>query len=162
MTQQRDEGIGGGRTGEFELEAPDLDGDAIRQEIQERSLLRRTEATAQGIDYEAYAQGRLPLPPDAMLGRDVYEAVRHVESASEKVAVEMMLTESRVPVVGSMVQGLRRALHGLVLFYVNALAARQSRFNEETTRAFKALVRELEAQVEEQRSVIAELEKLQE
>jgi hypothetical protein len=74
----------------------------------------------------------------------------------------MMLTESRVPIVGSLVQKLRKALHGLVLFYVNALAARQSRFNEETARAFRSLVRELEAQVEEQQCVIARLEKLEE
>jgi hypothetical protein len=70
----------------------------------------------------------------------------------------MALTESRLPLVGGVAQRLRAALHELVLFYVNRLAARQIRFNEHTARALVVLVRDLEAEVRELSARIAELE----
>jgi FkbM family methyltransferase len=140
------------------IEGDDIDAEAIMQEIRTRIRARRAEAKARGLDWEAYADGLYPLPPDAIMSRDLYEAVRYVGLGYDKVAVEMALTESRLPLVGGLVQRLRVALHELVLFYVNRLAARQIRFNEQTARALAALVRDLEAEVRELGARIAELE----
>lgn len=128
------------------------------QQIRARIRDRRAEARARGLDFEAYADGLYPLPPDAILSRDLYEAVRHVSLGYDKVNVEMALTESRLPLIGGLVQRLRAALHELVLFYVNRLAARQVRFNEQTARALTTLVRDLEAEVRDLRARLAELE----
>ena len=142
----------------FDLEAPDLDAEAIMREIRTRIRARRAEAKARGLDFEAYADGLYPLPPDALFSRDLYEAVRYVGLGWDKVGVEMTLTESRLPLVRGLVQRLRAALHELVLFYVNRLAARQIRLNEQTARALTILVRDLEAEIVDLRARTAALE----
>jgi hypothetical protein len=144
------------------IEAPDLDAEAIMQQIRARIRARRAEAQAKGFDFEAYADGLYPVPTDAVLSRDVHEAVRHLGLGYDKVNVEMALTETRLPLVRGLVQRLRFALHELVLFYVNRLAARQIRFNQQTARALASLVRDLEAEVLDLRARVAELEADQE
>lgn len=142
----------------FGLEAPDLDVEAIMQEIRARIRARRAEAKSLGLDFEAYADGLYPLPPGAVLSRETYEAVRHVSLGYDKVSVAMVLTETRIPVVGGLVQRIRAALHGLVLFYVNQIASQQTRFNERTAHAVTALVRDLEAEIRDIHARLAALE----
>jgi hypothetical protein len=142
----------------FELVAPDLDTEAIMQQIRARIRARRAQAKARGLDFEAYADGLYPVPQDAILSRDLYEAVRHAGLGYDKVNVEMALTETRLPILGWLAHRLRAALHDLVLFYVNRQAARQIRFNEQTARALAALVHDLEAELHDLRARIAQLE----
>jgi FkbM family methyltransferase len=142
----------------FQIEGDDIDAEAIMQQIRARIRARRAEAKARGLDFEAYADGLYPLPRDAILSRDVHEAVRYVALGYDKVSVELALTETRLPLVGRLAHKLRAALHGLVLFYVNRSAARQVRFNEQTSRALVALLRDLEAEIHDLRARIAELE----
>jgi hypothetical protein len=146
------------RVDSFELEAPDLDTEAIMQEIRARLRARRAEARARGLDWEAYADGLYPVPPGAVLSRDLYEAVRHAGLGYDKIPVEMALTETRLPLAGGLAHRLRAALHELVLFYVNRLAARQVQFNEQAARALALLVRDLEAEVRDLRARLAQLE----
>lgn len=145
----------------FDLEAPDLDTEAIMREIRARIRARRAEAKARGLDFEAYADGLYPVPADALFSRDLYEAVRYVGLGWDKVGVEMALTESRLPLIGGLVRRLRAALHQLVLFYTNRLAARQVRVNEQTARALTVLVRDLEAEITGLRARLAALESSQ-
>lgn len=140
------------------IDAPDLDAEAIMQEIRARIRARRQEARARGLDFEAYADGLYPLPPDAVLSREVHEAVRYAALGYDKVSVELALTATRLPLIGGLAHRFRAALHALVLFYVNRLAARQVRFNKETACALTALVRDLEAEVRDLRARLAELE----
>jgi hypothetical protein len=140
------------------VEGDGLDTEAIMQEIRSRIRDRRAKARAQGLDWEAYADGLYPLPPDAILSRELYEAVRSAGLGYDKVTVDMLLTENRLPLVGGVVQRVRRALHELVLFYVDRMAARQIRFNEQTARALAVLVRDLEGEVRDLRDRIGELE----
>lgn len=141
-----------------EIEAADLDVEAVMQEIRARIRARRAEAQARGFDFEAYADGLYPLPPDALLSRDLYEAVRYVGLSYDKVNVDQVLTETRLPLIGGLVHRVRAALHELVLFYVNRQAARQIYFNKQVARALNALVRDLEAEVRDLRGRIAALE----
>jgi len=131
------------------------------QEIRVRLRERREQARAGGLDVEAMADGLYPLPPDAVLSRDLYEAVRYTALGWDKVGVEMALTETRLPLVGGLTQRLRAALHELVLFYVNRLAGRQARFNEYSARALAVLVRDLEAEVGSLRARLDALEEQQ-
>jgi hypothetical protein len=147
-----------GQTDVFEIEAPDLDTETIMQEIRGRLRARREQAKMRGLDFEAYADGLYPLEPDAVLSRDLHEAVRCAGLGYDKVNVEMMLTETRLPLVGGMAHRVRAALHELVLFYVNRLAFRQIHFNEQTARALVALVRDLEAEVRDLRARVSALE----
>jgi len=140
------------------LKGDDIDAEAIMQEIRARIRARRAEAQSRGFDFEAYADGLYPLPPDAILSRDLYEAVRYVGLSYDKVNIDRVLTETRLPLIGGLVHRVRAALHELVLFYVNRQAARQIYFNEQAARALNALVRDLETEVCDLRARIADLE----
>jgi hypothetical protein len=148
----------GDQTEQLRVESPDLDTESIMQEIRARLRARREQAKAQGLDFEAYADGLYPIDPDAVMSRDLHEAVRQAGLGYDKVNVEMMLTETRLPLLGGFVHRVRSALHGLVLFYVNRLAGRQIHFNEQTARALVAMVRDLEAEVRDLRARVSSLE----
>jgi len=145
-------------TASFSIEGNEIDAEAIMKEIRTRIRARRAEARARGIDFEAYADGLYPLPPDAVFSRDLYEAVRYVGLGYDKVGVEMALTETRLPLIGGLGHRLRAALHEVVLFYVNRLAARQVRVNEQMARTLTMLVHDLEAEIRDLRARLAELE----
>lgn len=145
-------------TSMFQAEGMEIDAEAIMQEIRTRLRARRAEARAQGLDWEAYADGLYPLPPEATFSRDLYEAVRHMALSYDKVNVDMALTETRLPLFGGLAQRLRSALHELVLFYVNRLATRQTRFNYETARASAMLVRDLEEEIRDLRTRVHAIE----
>jgi len=158
MTQSAEPSDALNRAVAFELEAPDLDVEVIMQEIRARVRARRAEATARGLDWQAYADGLYPLPPDVVLSRDLHEAVRYAGLDYDKIPVEMALVDERLPVVGRLVRRVRAALHELVLFYVNRLAVRQVRFNEQTARALALLVRDLEAELRDLRARLVQME----
>jgi hypothetical protein len=147
--------------GQLHIEAADLDTEAIIKEIEARLCKRRDEAQARGLDWQAYAQGLYPIPADAALSHELYEAVRHLEIGYNKTSVEMDLTEKRLPLIGNLVHRIRAALHELVLFYANRLASKQTRVNEETARALAALVGDLEAELSELRDRVSKLETAQ-
>ena len=147
---------------QFDLESAALDTEAIMHEIRTRIRTRRAKALAKGMDWQAFAEGLYPLPRGATLSRELYEAIRHLELASDRIYVDMHLTETRLPLIGGLAHRLRAALHELVLFYVNRLAARETRVHEETTQALVALVRDLETEIRGLRGRIAELEASQE
>ena len=142
----------------FAIEGNDIDVEAIMQEIRARVRVRRAVAKARGLDWEAYANGLYPLASDAVLSRDLHEAVRYAGLDYDKIPLEMVLVDTRPPLAGRLVQRVRSALHELVLFYVNRLAARQVRFNEQTARALALLVRDLEAEVRDLRARLAAIE----
>lgn len=148
----------GDRLTGFEIEGNDVDIEAIMQEIRARVRVRRAVAKARGLDWEAYADGLYPLASDAVLSRDLHEAVRYAGLDYDKIPLEMVLVDTRLPLAGRLVQRVRSALHELVLFYVNRLAARQVRFNEQTARALALLVRDLEAEVRDLRARLAAVE----
>jgi len=158
LAETQEQPLPPGPAEQAEIEAPDVDAEAIMQEIRARLRARRAEAKARGLDFEAYADGLYPLPADAILSRELYEAVRLVGLGYDKVNVDLALTETRLPVLGRVVHRVRAALHDLVLFYVNQLAARQIRFNEQTARALVAMQRDLEAEVRDLRARVASVE----
>lgn len=150
--------LGNSSESDLNVAGDDINAEAIMQQIRARLRARRAEAKARGLDFKAYAEGLYPLKADAVLSRDLYEAVRRLELSYGNVSVDLALTETRLPLIKGLVQRVRGALHALVLFYVNRLAARQVRINEQTTRALVALVRDLDAEVTDLRARLAQLE----
>jgi hypothetical protein len=74
----------------------------------------------------------LPAPGDAALPVDAWtRRLAEVAAAmrGDALQLDVALQGSGTPVVGSAVDGLKRALHGLVIFYTNRLAERQSAIN---------------------------------
>lgn len=81
---------------------------------------------------------------EGRFSRAVYDELAQAMRENDRVYAALLLTPSRLPVVGRMVDALRRKAHGLVIFYVNQVVDRQVAFNHHIIRAFTALLEDLE------------------
>ena len=130
----------------IETHDPDLDAEAIMREIRARIQQRRTQAEAQGLDFDALAEGRFTPDHPTRFNAELYYELRRLSLSGEQIGVELSLTASRRPLIGPLVQRVRLALHQLVIYYVNMLARQQARVNAYNARAWAALLADLEAQ----------------
>ena len=71
---------------------------------------------------------------------ELFEAIRE----NDRTYVTPRVTQSSLPVLGRIIDALRRKVHELVVFYVNRGVSRQAAFNNHIVRAFSTLVAELE------------------
>jgi len=81
--------------------------------------------------------------------------------AYDKLGVDIILTPSRLPLVGGLLQRLRAALHTLVVYYVNRLAGQQVRLNEMLVRVLVGLTKALETTRAENERLQQEVEALE-
>ncbi len=82
----------------------------------------------------------MQLPePTKSLPPEYYEHLARVALAHNRLDVEMLVTPSRAPLVGPLIDRLRRKVHELVLFYVNRFAANQGRVNNHILQALTVL-----------------------
>ncbi len=128
----------------IEIRDPELDAEAIMRQIRENIRERRAEAEAKGLNYEAFVEGLYASQVSARFDHQIYYDLRRMSVGYDKVGVGLSLTESQLPIIAPLVQRVRRALHHLVIYYVNKLAAQQARFNEFVVRALTNLVKALE------------------
>ncbi|MBI5567275.1 MAG: hypothetical protein HY870_20420 [Chloroflexi bacterium] len=139
---------------------PAIDAEAIMREIRTRIQQRRAQAEAQGLDFDALAEGRFTPDRPTRFNAELYYELRRLSVSGEQIGVGLSLTTSRVPLIGSLVQRMRLALHQLVIYYVNMLARQQSRVNAYEARAWSVLMADLEvktAETETLRREVAEL-----
>ncbi len=146
----------------IEIRDSEIDAEAIMRQIRENIRKRRSDAEAQGLDYEAFVEGLYASPDATRFDRSLYYDLRWMSMGYYKIGVGLSLTESRIPLIGGLVQRVRSALHHLVIFYTNILAGRQARFNEYVVRALTGLIKELEQEptpdeIESLRQEVAEL-----
>ena len=145
-----------------EIRDSEIDAEAIMRQIRENIHRRRSDAEAQGLDYEAFVGGLYASPDTTRFDRSLYYDLRWMSLGYYKIGVGLSLTESRTPIIGPLVQRVRGALHQLVIFYTNMLAGRQARFNEYVVRTLTRLVKSMEqdptpGEVESLRREVAEL-----
>lgn len=92
-------------------------------------------------------QAKLPevaknLPPE------YYEHLARVALAHSRLEVELLVTPSRAPLIGPLIDRLRRKVHELVVFYINRFAANQARVNNHLLQALSVLGDPLEGDVD--------------
>jgi hypothetical protein len=123
----------------IEIPAPEVNEEDIIARIQKRIPQRRTEAEAQGLDYERLVEGTaMGFSPG--LYYDLYLARKRADA----MEVPLSTVKSKVPVLGGLLDRLRLELHHLVIYYVNTLAGREVVFNVAVTNVLSQLVGELE------------------
>jgi len=137
-----------------------LDVEAIMREIRSRIQQRRAQAEAQGLDFDALAEGRFTPDRPTRFNAELYYELRRLSLSGEQIGVGLSLTTSRLPLIGSLVQRVRLALHQLVIYYVNMLARQQSRVNAYDARAWLVLMADLEAKAAEVEALQRELAEL--
>ncbi len=144
----------------IKLHDPDIDAEAIMREIRTRIQQRRAQAEAQGLDFDALAEGRFTPDRPTRFNAELYYELRRLSVSGEQIGVGLSLTTSRAPLIGALVQRVRLALHQLVIYYVNMLARQQSRVNAYDVRAWSVLMADLEAKAAEIESLRREVTEL--
>lgn len=96
---------------------------------------------------------------DISLEKEVSYYLHKLSISHNQIGTGLVLTESRIPVVGSLWQKMRRSVHYLVLFYLNLVTKKQIQVNAYTVRTFTVLIKYL---VQENNRTKAELKMLQE
>ena len=130
--------------GVVEFRDSDIDSEAIMRRIRQKIRERRADAESRGLDYEAFVEGLYATQVSARFDHDLYYDLRRMSVGYNKIGVGLSLTESRIPILGPIIQRIRRALHQLVIYYVNQLAGQQARFNEYAMRALTSMTKTLE------------------
>lgn len=82
------------------------------------------------------------LPPE------FYEHLYQASMGYDQIDVQLDLGPANVPVIGGILQTVRRKLHELVLFYVNQTAVKQINVNHHLLRAVSILAEEIEKMAE--------------
>ena len=126
----------------------------IRAAIQERRLASGLDAT----EFDVLANGVGAHPTLEDLRRDL----ACLSEATRYGGVDMMLSDVRPSLVSGLIQRFRAALHEVILFYVNRLAAQQASVNRLTLHALQTALQLIEVQqvqleaLERENAIIAE------
>jgi hypothetical protein len=150
----------------IEIRDPEIDVEAIMRQIREKIRERREEAEAQGIDIDSLAAG----DHDRRFDDDLYREMRQVSASASQMGVILSPAEKDgIPILSVLSNRIRLAMHQLVVYYVNMLAAQQNHHNGQLVRLLMKLVRglereshpeqvaELQAEVEALRAEVARL-----
>lgn len=78
-----------------------------------------------------------------------YETLYQAGVGFSDLTIQPNVTKSSTPLIGPLIDRVRLAIHNLVLFYVNQLAAEQAAFNRLIVRAVNQLSQELESELKD-------------
>ena len=115
---------------------PDVDVEAIMQEIRAKILAQQAQLPGKGETLVA-VDGKRFSP-------EFYEHLYQANLAHNRMGVDLQVTRMRTPLVGPLLERLRRTVHQLVLFYVNQVAAQQREVNAHLLQALSLLAKEME------------------
>jgi hypothetical protein len=115
-------------------------------EINVREIMRQitTHVMQQRLESDPKIGGRFPHFR-GFFDRTVYDELLEAARESDRVYAAPTVAKTPLPVIGRIVDALRRKIHELVTFYVNRSAAHQAAFNDHIMRASSALVEELDS-----------------
>jgi len=126
--------------------------DRIRNYISERRTQQDLESSLAG---DISFQGNLSAK--------IYESLARATRANKNAGLPLDVRSSPWPIVGPVIDSLRRSIHQLVLFYVNKSIANQVSINADVLKALGWLVADVEsqqaaqAQIETMRGELANL-----
>jgi hypothetical protein len=123
-----------------EIRDAEIDVEAIMQRVRADAKRLRAEM-GDGMDWPTYGTATLTTSAD----EDLYEHLRRAFATHDKLYVEMILTRRNRLSDFAPVAVLRRAFHGLVIFYINTLASKQTLFNTQVVHTLNRLVEGQEA-----------------
>jgi hypothetical protein len=115
------------------------------QEVDVEEIMKgiRARILAQQSDLPAFVETLVDVS-GKRFSPEFYEHLYQANLAHNQVGVDILVTPVRLPVVGPLIEGFRRKLHQLVLFYVNQVAAQQREVNTHLLQALSLMARELD------------------
>lgn len=114
----------------------------IMARIREAISQRKAESGLSMTEFDALATGSAADPSMDDLRRDL----KRLSEALHYSSIEMMLSDARPSPITGLVQRARGALHEVILFYVNRLAAQQATVNRLNLRTLGTALALLESQ----------------
>jgi len=126
----------------LEIRDSDIDAESIMLQIRAAIRERRTTSGLSDAEFDALATGAPVQPTLDGLRRDL----ERLTNTMRYTEVDMLLSEVRPSPISGLVQRFRAALHEVILFYVNRLAAQQASTNRATLTALRKTFQILEAQ----------------
>lgn len=117
--------------------AEEIDVEEIMQQIRARSL-------AEQANLPQYSETLVDID-GKRFSPEFYEHLYRANLAHNEVGVDLHVTPVSIPLLGPLVESLRRKVHELVLFYVNQITAQQREVNAHLLQALSLLATELDA-----------------
>ena len=114
----------------------DEDGEISVEEIMRQIKAHIAQQKVKALGLDMVFEGRF--------SQSLYDELIEATQENENPYVELQVTSTPVPVLGWLIDRLRRSLHELVLFYTNQSVSRQAAVNEHLLTALATLVRDLE------------------
>lgn len=121
---------------ETALEVDEVNIEEIMQKIRAQILAKKAKTAGNDMPIVQVQGRRLPA--------EFYEHLYEAGLTYDQTQTQVYLSHSRVPIVGPLLQWVRRKVHELVVFYVNQVAANQIRVNTHLLQAISILSEELE------------------
>lgn len=116
-----------------------IDIEAIMEEIRREILAKTGGSGALGVPVSGR---RFPA--------DFYDHLYQISLTHHQLEAKLHLTPVHIPLVGPLVQWLRRKVHEVVIFYVNQVAMQQIAVNHHFLQALTLMSQALEEPVEEE------------
>lgn len=125
-------------------EPPDF---APDQEIDIEQIMQqiRAQILAQQAGLPPYAEALVDAG-GARFSPEFYEHLYQANLAHNQLGVELLVTPVRLPLVGPLLETVRRKLHELVIYYVSQVTDQQRQVNAHLLQALNLLAREFEAE----------------
>ena len=98
------------------------------------------------LDRKLPGQVRLPAAADSNQRPEYYEELFRAALAQSRLEVDLLVTPTRVPLIGPIVDALRRKFHELVVFYINRSSMNQAKVNHHVLAALSILGRDESAE----------------
>lgn len=91
------------------------------------------------LDRKLPGQVRLPPASSGSQPPEYYEELFRAALAQSRVEIDLLVTPTRVPIIGPIVDFLRSKFHELVVFYINRSAMNQAKVNNHILAALSIL-----------------------
>ena len=114
--------------------------EAVMNSIREHVLTKQTAVAA---------EAPMATWPAKAMASELHEHLHQATMGHDQINLQLDLTPANTPVIGGVLQTVRRKLHELVLFYVNQTAAKQINVNHHLLQAITILAEEVEKMTEE-------------
>jgi hypothetical protein len=113
--------------------------EAIMQSIRQHVLAKESAVPA---------ASPLAHQPGKAMSSEFYKHLQQARIGHDQIHVQLDIGTANMPVIGGLLQSVRRKVHELVLFYVNQMAAKQINVNHHLFCAINILAEEIEKTVE--------------
>lgn len=98
------------------------------------------------LSQKQFGRGDLPVA-GRRFSSAFYERLYRADLLLGEPGLTLDVSKSTVPIIGTLIDKLRRKFHELVIFYVNQAAIPQHEFNENLLQAVTMLSQELEEEI---------------